>query len=352
VNVVYEPMTYQITDVVKKMVRKRGTSRKDLFDNVDVSPVIFWFEFFDWLVKHTDKIPITIIFDEADELFPVSPAGPRWYLNLWAKEKLGDFRKNNLSLVLAAHGHQDIDGRILVKITHKMYMKGCITPSASLIDRHAPIMMDKGVYFIERDAWGIAKFSRLDETVPQVRVAFGEEAEVGGEAKGWGDSGSGPGDTPSSGPEKPVNGNGNNKRARRRLQKVNDRIAIDGKGRVVIDVRDILPTADQQPQQPEKKPRNGKRKNKDVPAPEEIQPASAPEPTPAPEPVPTPAPAHVSTPAPASDTAGTPEPAPAQAPATPAPTSAPAPAPIQAGEPALTPAQKLVRALRGDGKDT
>ncbi|MDD1648756.1 MAG: hypothetical protein LUQ42_05670, partial [Methanomicrobiales archaeon] len=125
-----------------------------------------------WIVRNKGLDPITIIFDEADELFPVSPGGARWHLNLWAKERIKDFRKKNISLALASHGYQDIDGRILVKIQYKLYMKGCTTPTVSLIDRHAPIMLDKGVYYIEKDAWGLAKFSRLSER-PKITTTFG-----------------------------------------------------------------------------------------------------------------------------------------------------------------------------------
>jgi hypothetical protein len=174
INVVYEPMTYTMTDAIKSMVQRRGAAKRELFENVDVSPVIFWFEMFDWIVRNKGLDPITIIFDEADELFPVSPGGARWHLNLWAKERIKDFRKKNISLALASHGYQDIDGRILVKIQYKIYMKGCTTPTVSLIDRHAPIMLDKGVYYVEKDAWGLAKFSRLPEH-PKITTTFGSK---------------------------------------------------------------------------------------------------------------------------------------------------------------------------------
>lgn len=173
-NVVYEPMTYQLTDSVKKLVRARGSSRKDLFENVDIPPVIFWFEMFDWLIHKKEPEPLTIIFDEADELLPVTPAGARWYLNLWAKERIKDFRRRNISLLLATHGYQDIDGRILVKIQYKVYMKGCTTPSVSLIDRHAPILLDKGIYYIEKDAWGMSEFDKLRDR-PIVITSWGDD---------------------------------------------------------------------------------------------------------------------------------------------------------------------------------
>ena len=75
-----------LSDRIAKLVRRRGGDEVKLDKNTKVDPVIFWFEFMDWMVHNKNPKFMTIIFDEADELFPQSPGGVRWHLNLWAKD--------------------------------------------------------------------------------------------------------------------------------------------------------------------------------------------------------------------------------------------------------------------------
>ena len=179
INVIYEPRNYKITHNIKKMVQKRGITGDDLFKTDEVDPVIFWFELMYWLVKNKTLDFITIIFDEADELFPTSPAGARWHLNLWAKDVIKDLRKRNITLIIAAHAYTDIDGRIMPKLQYKIYMKGSVTPSTSLVSRQAPLMLQQGIFYIERDAWGLARFDKIQEQ-PRVLVMF-ENDDNGGD---------------------------------------------------------------------------------------------------------------------------------------------------------------------------
>ena len=160
INVVYEPTTYQLPERIKKLVQKRGGD--DIKIN-QVDPVIFWFEFMDWMVHNKNPKFMSIIFDEADELFPQSPGGIRWHLNLWAKDVIKDLRRRRLSLFMACHGYQDLDGRLKPKIQYKIWMKGSVTMPESLIRRQAPLLLDPGVYYIERAGWGKASFSKIDE---------------------------------------------------------------------------------------------------------------------------------------------------------------------------------------------
>jgi hypothetical protein len=164
VNVVYEPTTYTISDRIKKMIERRGSSAgEELFKSNEVDPVIFWFEYMDWMVHNKNSKFISIIFDEADELFPASPGGARWHLNLWAKDVIKDLRRRRISLFLACHGYQDLDGRIKPKIQYKVWMKGSVTMPESLVNRRAPMMLEPGVYYIERDGWGMHSFDKIPE---------------------------------------------------------------------------------------------------------------------------------------------------------------------------------------------
>jgi hypothetical protein len=181
INVIYEPTTYKLTNRIKNMIQKRGVTGDELFKNKSVDPIIFWFELVDWLIKNKAIEFLTIIIDETDQLLPQSPSGARWHLNLWFRDVMRAFRKRNMSMFLACHGFTDIDGRIHAKIMIRVYMKGTCTPNTSLIYKTAPVTLPQGTYYIERDAWGIAKFRKITEQ-PRVIVKLEEEEiDIGGD---------------------------------------------------------------------------------------------------------------------------------------------------------------------------
>jgi hypothetical protein len=176
INVVYEPTTYTLTDRLKKMIQKRGVAGDDLFKKKEVDSIIWWFEFVDWLRINKSLEHVSVFIDEADQLLPVSPSGARWHLNLWFKDIMRALRKRNISLYLACHGYTDIDGRIRPKVMYRIYMKGACAPSESLIWKTAPITLPQGKYYIERDAWGWARFNKIDEQ-PRVLVVLKQDDE-------------------------------------------------------------------------------------------------------------------------------------------------------------------------------
>lgn len=169
INVVYEPTTYALTDRLKKMIQRRGVAGDELFKKKEVDPIIWWFEFIDWLRINKSLEHVSVFIDEADQLLPVSPSGARWHLNLWFKDIMRALRKRNISLYMACHGYTDIDGRMRPKIMYRIYMKGACAPSESLIWKTAPITLPQGKYYIERDAWGWARFNKINEQ-PRVLV--------------------------------------------------------------------------------------------------------------------------------------------------------------------------------------
>jgi hypothetical protein len=181
INVIYEPTTYKLTNRIKTMIQKRGVTGDELFKNKSVDPIIFWFELVDWLIKNKAIEFLTIIIDETDQLLPQSPSGARWHLNLWFRDVMRAFRKRNMSLFLACHGFTDIDGRIHAKIMIRVYMKGTCTPNTSLIYKTAPVTLPQGTYYIERDAWGIAKFRKITEQSRVIVKLEGDEIDLEGD---------------------------------------------------------------------------------------------------------------------------------------------------------------------------
>lgn len=163
---------------------------------------------------------MSIIFDEADELFPQSPGGVRWHLNLWAKDVIKDLRRRRMSLFMACHGYQDIDGRFKPKIQYKIWMRGSVTMPESLVRRQAPLLLEPGVYYIERTGWGKASFSKIPEKSiiltytdgRDERDDFGNDYVAQADGGDGGSKGGGGGDHPStnSSPVKnfPTNGKG------------------------------------------------------------------------------------------------------------------------------------------------
>ena len=203
INVIYEPTTYTVSERIKKMVQKRGITGDELFKSNEVDPVIFWFELMDWLVHNKNPKFVSIIFDEADELFPSAPAGARWHLNLWAKDVIKDLRRRRISLFMACHGYQDLDGRIKPKIQYKVWMKGSVTMPESLVKRQAPMMLEPGTYYIERDGWGMHSFDKIEEKTIVLGYLSGQDER---DDFGAGDDGLGGGFKPPTPPGSPPPG--------------------------------------------------------------------------------------------------------------------------------------------------
>jgi DNA polymerase III delta prime subunit len=164
VNIIFEPHFYDVSENLKNIIRKRGMTNEDIWKNVvDSDNTIWWFEFLQYLRLRKNEKFITIIWDEAGEILSPSPGGAKWHLNLWIKSIMQTLRKKRISLVCACHSKSDIDGRLFPMFMVKGYMKGAITPSSSLINHLAPVMLPTGHMLIERDSWGKIKCNKIPE---------------------------------------------------------------------------------------------------------------------------------------------------------------------------------------------
>jgi len=187
INVVYEPSEYQLSPNIKKMIAKRGMSEEsDMFKNTAaIDPVIFWFEFLHFLTIKKGHKAITIIMDEFDEVCPQTPGGLRWHLNMFFKDVCKDLRKKSISLFCACHSITDFDGRLKSKFPYKIWMRGSITPTGSIVNHTAPVKLQTGHYYIEMAGWGISKCDRIEpKTIinvqlhPEIAEDFWDEAWI------------------------------------------------------------------------------------------------------------------------------------------------------------------------------
>ena len=130
INVVYEPREHYFSSDFIQLVRGRGMKRfRELEDPVDGSKL--WYELFYYLLRSDRQEFITIVMDEADEVFHANPIGVDWHLHIFVMNSVRDFRKAGISFLLTYHTYGDIDWMITTKIGVVGWMKGRPAPGWS-----------------------------------------------------------------------------------------------------------------------------------------------------------------------------------------------------------------------------
>ena len=173
-NVVYEPREYEIGEDLVDLMMRRATLPKRVFKDIEVDSTIWWYELIAYLLERHDNDFISVMIDEADEVFPENPSGLRWHLQLWLKDNVKDLRKRNVSLYFSAHSHVDIDSRIRTKMQYRILMKGAKVPEGSLLrgkKKIQTLFLKPGQAYIERDGYGKFKFDPLPQR-PKVVARF------------------------------------------------------------------------------------------------------------------------------------------------------------------------------------
>lgn len=154
-NVIYEPMFYTVSDEVKDAVYySTGYKLKRNFPK----GAYFWFDLFYALTTRLDRRFITLIIDEADDVFPQNPSGDLWKLQEWFKDLLKDARKSLISVFAAVHNLNDIDYRILGKFQAYIYLKGSKPFKGSMVNPKFILKLQKGYGVIEWGGFGLFKF--------------------------------------------------------------------------------------------------------------------------------------------------------------------------------------------------
>ncbi|MDW7990435.1 MAG: hypothetical protein RMH75_07240 [Archaeoglobaceae archaeon] len=167
-NVVYEPKNYIMPNELLEIIKRRAPEAETVkgaehvLTEACVDSSIWWFDFLYYLLHSTNRPRfISVMIDEADEVFPELPSGLRWHLQLWFKDIVKDLRKRNISLYFSAHSFSDVDFRIRSKVQYRILLKGAKVPKNSLINKTAPLFLPLGKAFIERDGFGIFAFDKL-----------------------------------------------------------------------------------------------------------------------------------------------------------------------------------------------
>jgi len=162
INCIFEPQRYELSRFMKRVIAKRGADSKLLKDGVKVESSVWWIEFAVWLLRNKGMDFFAIILDEFDEMLSSGVGGIPWHCaHIW-RDFLRVSRKQNVCTIMCAHQIKDVNPVILSKVLVNIYLKGAHTAPKSLIDTTAPITIRRGLGFIERDAWGLFKFDKLD----------------------------------------------------------------------------------------------------------------------------------------------------------------------------------------------
>lgn len=161
INCIFEPQDYELSEYMKKLLLDRGADKKKVKES-KVDRSVWWIEFSIWLLQNKGLDFISMILDEFDEMMPSGVGGVQWHLAHLYRDYLRVSRKMNISTILCAHQEKDINPVILSKILVRIYLKGAVAGANSLIVQTAPITLRRGLGFIERDAWGMFEFDKLE----------------------------------------------------------------------------------------------------------------------------------------------------------------------------------------------
>lgn len=161
-HVIYSPSgMYEIDEGFRdELAMDRKEVLKALLKrHIDIE-ALFWYELFYVLTRHTSReFFCTVVLDELQRLFPPSTRGLRYHIQaLIALEILPDFRKQNKSLVAAAHSTQNIDYRIYPLIQVYGYMRGARPIKGSQV-KVGMGLQDPGVVMWDAGNYGRMRFN-------------------------------------------------------------------------------------------------------------------------------------------------------------------------------------------------
>lgn len=171
INVVYEPSRYRMTRGMRDILTARACASPGVLDDLEIDPPLWWVEFLFYLLQFKKAGFLTVILDEADEIFPQTSSGIRWHIQALFCDAAKDFRKANISLFYSIHDLTDLDYRLRSKTQYWGYMRGARPKPGSLLGRTAALLLPIGEVIFERDGYGNTNLGKLQER-PRVRTLF------------------------------------------------------------------------------------------------------------------------------------------------------------------------------------
>jgi hypothetical protein len=175
INVIYEPLDYVLPSKIVRNLYKQKLRQdvSDLMCNPIPAPgPLWWFEFCGHMLEAKQRREyITIIMDEAHQVFPANPPGDHWHLVAGFANQVIDFRKNNISFFPATQNANLLDYRITDRMTHFIWLRGSKPVSKrSRVSRKLVGCLATGKGIIEKanEKFGLLRFDRIPNQPPVV----------------------------------------------------------------------------------------------------------------------------------------------------------------------------------------
>lgn len=184
INIVYEPKKYYLPpDVLDRVAAYNLLSTKKRPEGATRAPsAVWWFEFLETLtrVKRRDEFYL-IDLDEAHMLFPSGTRGDIWHLIGWFSEVMISFRKSNISMNLGAQDTNDIDYRVVDRLSYYIWLRGSRPKSRISMVKSRLIgrMPRTGWAILEepKERFGRMPFTRIPNQPPIIKTEDADPPE-------------------------------------------------------------------------------------------------------------------------------------------------------------------------------
>lgn len=158
----------------KKPGRKSAKTVKTSYENREVSPSYFWFDFIHTARRMNKYRHLKIDLDEVDDVMEPRSEGDVWKLIDMLAGDWKDLRKANISTNLATHETDFIDWRILKRVDYFIWMAGASVHNSYSMLKIQNLVSDLpiGTFIIEKRKidFGLNTFEKIPMGQPALRV--------------------------------------------------------------------------------------------------------------------------------------------------------------------------------------
>jgi hypothetical protein len=154
--------------------RKSAKSVKTSYENREVSPSYFWFDFIHTARRMNKYRHLKINLDEVDDVMEPRSEGDVWKLIDMLAGDWKDLRKANISTNLATHETDFLDWRIMKRVDYFIWMAGASVHNAYSMLKIQNLVSDLpiGTFIIEKRKidFGLNTFEKIPMGQPALRV--------------------------------------------------------------------------------------------------------------------------------------------------------------------------------------